>query len=610
MLKLSVLRGGVVAQKIETSLVHEVIEEQGDTPLDAWRRAFERSTGDVVLCLPPDASLAPDHCHRLLARLEEAPEIGAVFFRQAPEQPAHLVAARLLGTATLPEDEGGALRELLEACPLLRRSYVESTDLFGSRRRHGRSPEEIWVRLKSGEQRVGPIDRTLLAGEYAALAMRSARAGAAAAARVRLRMLEAAEDSASLRHSLIMRTALRSTESMSTAELESFLLVLRSVLSPSLVNYLRAMRDAEAGFSAFRAGNIDGALRGMVRAFRGAPQLAMNVGAWSVFGRACLSRLGVTARREDVQQAVQQVGRALQMRVLGVADTGTGTNHNTYLLQLSDERVLLRLLRPPHAARRAEALAGVLRQLHAQGVRAPRMRAHGLLGDGDAERDAAWVAEEFIESEVSEAWLMSHADAVHMAQSIGRALRRVHELPAPSFGLLHSKKSIEFAAWLEDEMLHEPGADVRLTHDVHLRLSRARELLLSSPHLQPSLLHADLWPGNYLVQSDGECALIDWASAQGGDPAFDIAVWYLALHDRDLLEHLLRAYAPDSLANFRRRVDAYADLYAASLLTAKFSQQRIDAARLRVYARQWLDRSAADHREWCGAALHDSVNKT
>jgi len=56
-LKLSVLRAGAAALKVDVSSVHEVIERRGDSPLEAWREAFDHSTGDVVLCLPQGRSI-------------------------------------------------------------------------------------------------------------------------------------------------------------------------------------------------------------------------------------------------------------------------------------------------------------------------------------------------------------------------------------------------------------------------------------------------------------------------------------------------------------------------------------------------------------------------
>jgi aminoglycoside phosphotransferase (APT) family kinase protein len=600
MLKVSVLVSEIgestVAAAARGVAVHETIAQRAETPLEAWQRGFARSHGDAVLFLTRDALIAPDHFDRLAARLEGAPELGAAFIAHEPDQPPHRVATRLLGRASFPRDESDALCELLGAFPLLRRSFVESVDLLGVRTAHGKSPDAIWARLSQSEQRIGELDRTLLAGEYADMAMRAVRNGAIAAARVRVKMLEAAAGTAHDHQDLLLLAALRSTDGMNDAELDAFLGALRRVQPESFARHIRALRDAEFGFSAFRAGNFDGALSGMVRAFRGAPQLISNVGAWSVFARACLNKIGVIVRREDVQAAVQQAGRALGTPVLGVADTGSGTNRNTYILSLSNERVLLRLLRGPQAVQRVESLVGLLLRLRAAGVRAPAVRAHGQLTGGDGGGDAAWIAEEFIASEISELWLMPRADAIRMAESLGRALRQVHNLNAVTFGVLHSAKPVDFAEWLESELPYDPEAESRLTHDIRVRLMHARDLLLAAPLREPAVLHGDLWPGNYLARPDGECVLIDWASARGGDPAYDPAVWYMSLRDRDLFEHFLRTYAPSHPSVFRARVGAYADLYAAYLLKQQFSNQRIDVARLHAQARRWLeDKGSADH---------------
>lgn len=578
--------------RAQTTPVHEIIEQAAVSTLDAWRAAFLRCSGDAVILLTAGEMLAPDHCERLLELLERSPDLGAVMHMIEPEDEPHLIATRLLFGREDRDwmelhDEEGALRELLRATPIFRRSFVETVDLLGVRAPHSRDVEKLWARLGSGDQVVSVPDRTLIAGEYAMYAMRCIRHGAIPAARERIRLMRAAAQSPKVCQQVLMRTALRVTETLDDDELERFTRAMQDALPQQFVTHIDALCHAEIGFSAFRAGRLNRAARGLVKSFRGAPQLIGNVGAWSVIGRAVLSSIGLQRRRNVVQLALQQLGEALGAAPLGVSDTGSGTHGNTFVVRMPHGRVLMRVLRGSDALARAESLARLMQQLRGAQVRVPEVLAFGVLDREKEDGAAAWVAEEFVSADVSEPWRIRRGDAVHLAFELGNQLRRAHELPASNFG---TGQHLSFSDWLDAELPYNPEAESRLTHDIRVRLMHARDLLLASHPTAPVVLHADLWPGNYLVTLDGEVVLIDWASARGGDAAFDPAIWYMALRDHDLLDRLLASYAPANPTLFRQRVHAYADLYAASLMSERFSNQRIDAARLHVQARRWLDR--------------------
>jgi fructosamine-3-kinase len=408
------------------------------------------------------------------------------------------------------------------------------------------------------------------------------------AARERIRLMRAAAQSPKVCQQVLLHAALRVTEVLDDSELPQFIRALQDVLPLRFAKHIEALCHAESGFSGFRAGRFGRAARGLMRAFRGAPQLIGNMGAWSVIGRAMLASIGVERQCNVVQMALQQLDDALGMTPLGVSDTGSGTNANTFVVRMPHGRVLLRVLRSADALTHAESLAHLMKQLRAAEVRVPEVIAYGGLEQAPGETPAAWVAEEFVLADVSEPWRIRRGDAVQLAFELGNQLRRAHELPAPAFG---TGKQNTFADWLDAELPYNPEAESRLTHDIRVRLMHARDLLLSSHPIAPVVLHADLWPGNYLVTLDGEVVLIDWASSRGGDAAFDPAIWYMALRDHDLLDKLLASYSPPNPTLFRQRVNAYADLYAASLMSERFSNQRIDTARLHAQARRWLDRS-------------------
>jgi fructosamine-3-kinase len=169
----------------------------------------------------------------------------------------------------------------------------------------------------------------------------------------------------------------------------------------------------------------------------------------------------------------------------------------------------------PHP-RMFEAEARGLRMLAgAQGVRVPRVIA--LVA-----QPAALVLE----------WIEQGRDTAAAAEALGRGLAQQHRATADTFGLDHDnyigsapQHNTPAQSWIEfwrdrrlgaqRDLAQRTGA---LTPDRARLLDRVMERLerwIDERVVAPSLLHGDLWGGNYLIDAQGQPVLIDPAVYYG-----------------------------------------------------------------------------------------------
>ncbi|MFN8479594.1 MAG: fructosamine kinase family protein [Kouleothrix sp.] len=133
-----------------------------------------------------------------------------------------------------------------------------------------------------------------------------------------------------------------------------------------------------------------------------------------------------------------------------------------------------------------------------------------------------------------------HASRTHAGELLGTALAAMHRTTAPTYGLDHDnyigatpQLNAPHTSWLaffRDQRLRAQAA--RAQHNGLLpatRAARIERLLtrlgewLDDAQVQPSLLHGDLWGGNFIVGPGGAPALIDPA-AYYGDREADLAM--------------------------------------------------------------------------------------
>ena len=176
-----------------------------------------------------------------------------------------------------------------------------------------------------------------------------------------------------------------------------------------------------------------------------------------------------------------------------------------------------------------EAEADSLRELMQTGaIRVPQVRAIGS-NDQHAFLALEWIEHQARASESSEARL-------------GEQLAQLHRVTATKFGW-HRDNTIGFTpqknerseSWLtfyrdqrlgfQLDLIVENGYGAELEKSGRLLLERL-EKLLDGHEPQPSLLHGDLWGGNWFAASSGEPVIFDPA-CYFGDREADIAMTYL-----------------------------------------------------------------------------------
>ena len=160
-------------------------------------------------------------------------------------------------------------------------------------------------------------------------------------------------------------------------------------------------------------------------------------------------------------------------------------------------------------------------------------------------------------------WIEPGANRSTAAEALGRGLAQQHRSIGPAFGLDHDNYlgatlqiNTPAASWLEFYRDRRLGEQAQLAQARgHLPPERARRLDRVRANLErwiepasvvPSLLHGDLWGGNYLIDAHGQPVLIDPA-VYYGDREAEIAFtelfggfgarFYAAYHEAWPLDH-------------------------------------------------------------------------
>ncbi len=129
-------------------------------------------------------------------------------------------------------------------------------------------------------------------------------------------------------------------------------------------------------------------------------------------------------------------------------------------------------------------------------------------------------------------WIDLGSNKAAAAEALGRGLARQHRSTAEAHGLDHDnyigatlQRNTPSRSWIEFYRDRRLGAQRDLAHrNGHLTPDRARRLdrvmarldqWIDDSQVTPSLLHGDLWGGNYLVDARGNPVLIDPAVYYG-----------------------------------------------------------------------------------------------
>jgi fructosamine-3-kinase len=129
-------------------------------------------------------------------------------------------------------------------------------------------------------------------------------------------------------------------------------------------------------------------------------------------------------------------------------------------------------------------------------------------------------------------WIDFGSNKSAAAEALGRGLAQQHRATAPSYGLDHDnyigstpQRNPPASSWIEFYRDRRLGAQRDLAqHNGYLTSDRARRLdrvmerldrWIDDDRVVPSLLHGDLWGGNYLIDAQGSPVLIDPAVYYG-----------------------------------------------------------------------------------------------
>ncbi len=219
---------------------------------------------------------------------------------------------------------------------------------------------------------------------------------------------------------------------------------------------------------------------------------------------------------EKLQQAVVNVSGTEISRATSI---GGGDISRAVRVTLADERQLLVKWHPNPLAGMFSAEARGLDLLRlAESLRIPAVVAHGE----KSEAHPAFIAME---------WLGRGSSSRTVAEELGRGLAEMHRVTAAQYGLDHdnfiganpqpNQQSDNWVTFFGEQRLgfqmdlaerngYLPGARQRQLEKL---LARLGDWLPAEP--PASLLHGDLWGGNWLATDSGEPALIDPAVYYG-----------------------------------------------------------------------------------------------
>jgi fructosamine-3-kinase len=218
------------------------------------------------------------------------------------------------------------------------------------------------------------------------------------------------------------------------------------------------------------------------------------------------------------------IKQKLNVDIKAASPVSGGDINQVYRLQSPGENYLIKINNrykfPEMFKREAEGLAAIRAT---QTIAVPEVVFDEEVGD-----------ESFLLME----WIDAGQSTVSSSQTLGKHLAQMHRTTTPMFGFatdnymgsLHqsNKQHNTWADFFIAERLepmvkmavdnHELSqTDIRRFEDLYNKLP---DLFIQEP---PSLIHGDLWGGNYLISSDGKPYLIDPAVSYG-NREFDIAM--------------------------------------------------------------------------------------
>jgi aminoglycoside phosphotransferase (APT) family kinase protein len=270
-----------------------------------------------------------------------------------------------------------------------------------------------------------------------------------------------------------------------------------------------------------------------------------------------------------------EIERALDTELTGIVRQTSGTGGRCYLIRSEAGHWIARIA----DNRTATLHKSVLAQERAAsvGVRVPAIVAAQVEARDPA--DDSWMVEEYLQGCEFYPERMDPELRKPTCADIGRQLRLLHTVELDGFGYLtrdlQDAPHASWAGWVDQEQAAGENAvriagcrsaDVRLIESAY---SSLRDTCVGSPRL----CHGDFSDDNLLVEGRSLVGVVDWECALAGDPASDVAYWFMWHGDSECLDGLLAGYAPGDPSGFRERVMAHLTLAAVRFI-AWFSKRQ------------------------------------
>ncbi|MFC4078363.1 fructosamine kinase family protein [Salinithrix halophila] len=198
-----------------------------------------------------------------------------------------------------------------------------------------------------------------------------------------------------------------------------------------------------------------------------------------------------------------------------------GEISDAFRLETEEGRYFLKVRKKAPAGLFAVEAAGLTKLDVSDQIRIPRVIAHGIT----EEDKTGWILLEWLESD-------PQTPSPQAAEDLGRGLAEIHRTTAPSFGLEHDnfigtlpQKNGYLEEWTTfyrerrlRPQIERARRQNRLPSARERGLTRLMDRLdewIGYPEIQPSLLHGDLWGGNWIIDKEGVPCLIDPATYYG-----------------------------------------------------------------------------------------------